>query len=373
MKEYKVGIIGVGFVGIAHIEALRRLGNVKVVAICGRHNIKEKAENLTIKHAFTDYKDMIDKMDLDFIHICTPNNTHFEMAKYALENDINVVLEKPMTITSEEAKILTDLANEKKLINVINFQNRLYPTSIQMKHMISEGEIGDVISIHGQYLQDWLLYDTDYSWRLNSKESGNTRAVADLGSHWMDLIEFLTNLKITEVFAEFKTHYPKRKKPMGPTESFTVSHTGDYQTYDVDTEDIAMMLFRFSNNAVGSVTISQMAAGNKNNLQVNILGTKSSIQWTLEDLENIRLGNRDSANQTIAKDYLLTNLAKDFIDYPAGHMEGYPDSIKHVFKEVYQSQSKNYQYHATFKDGLRQMILCEKIYESARSHKWISI
>lgn len=373
MKEYKVGIIGVGFVGIAHIEALRRLGNIQVIAICGRHNIKDKAKQLFIEHAYTDYKEMIDNLDLDFVHICTPNNTHFQMAKYALEKNINVVLEKPMTMTSEEAQELTDLANKKGLINVINFQNRLYPATIQMKHLIDEGKIGDIISIHGHYLQDWLLYDTDYSWRLNSKESGNTRAVADLGTHWMDLIEYLTNLKITEVFAEFKTHYGKRKKPIGPTESFSVSKTNDYEEYDIDTEDVAMILFRFNNNTVGSVTISQMAAGNKNNLLVNILGSKSSLKWSLNDLENINIGNRDSANESIPKDFFLTHQAIDSIDYPAGHMEGYPDSIKHVFKEVYQVKSSINQYHATFKDGLRQMILCEKIYESAKSHKWIKI
>ncbi|QWC00584.1 Gfo/Idh/MocA family oxidoreductase [Mycoplasmatota bacterium] len=373
MEKFKVGIIGIGFVGVAHIEALRRLGNVEVVAICGRHHIKDKANQLYVEHHYTDYKEMITEEKLDFVHICTPNNTHFEMAKYALENDINVVLEKPMTMTADEAQILTDLANKKRLVNVINFQNRLYPTSIQMKHLINQGQIGDIISIHGHYLQDWLLYDTDYSWRLNKKESGNTRAVADLGTHWMDLVEYLTNLKITEVFAEFKTHYKKRKKPMGPTESFSINKPNHYEEMNIDTEDVAMIFFRFSNHSIGNLTISQMAAGNKNNLEVNILGSKSSIHWSLQDLENIKIGHRDSPNQTIAKDYLLTPQAKNMIDYPAGHMEGYPDSIKQVFKEVYQNHDSISSYYATFEDGLRQMILCEKIFESANKHQWVKI
>ncbi|QLY39551.1 Gfo/Idh/MocA family oxidoreductase [Hujiaoplasma nucleasis] len=369
MKKFRTGIIGAGFIGVAHVEALRRLGSVDVVALVDRYNVEDKAKKLHIDQAYNDYKIMIDEVKPDFIHICTPNNTHFEIAKYALEHNINVVLEKPMTFSVEEAKILNQIAIDKNLINAVNFHNRLYPSNIQMKSMIKENSIGDIISITGGYLQDWLLYDTDYSWRLNAKESGLTRAVADIGSHWMDLVEYLTGLEITEVFAEFKTHYKNRKKPLSNVESFSNKKDDQYQEIPIDTEDLALIMFRFSNGAIGNANISQMAAGHKNNLNLLISGTKSSLQWSLTDLETIKVGQRDQANLVIPKDPNI--FAASSTEYPAGHTEGFPDAIKHVFKEVYhQPKEKHY---ATFKDGLRQMILCDKIYESSKKQQWIKI
>lgn len=371
MKKFRTGIVGAGFIGIAHVEALRRLGDVDVVAICDRFGVEKKAESLSIENAYTDYKKMIDDLDLDFVHICTPNNTHYDIAKYALENNTNVVLEKPMTFTVEEAEELTKLANDKKLVNAINFHNRLYPTNIHLKNLVKNSELGDIISVSGAYLQDWLLYDTDYSWRLNKKESGLTRAVADIGSHWMDLVEYLSGLKITEVFAEFKTHYLKRKKPLGHIEAFSKDKSDQYEEIEIDTEDVAMLMFRFNNGAIGSASISQMMAGHKNNLSVQLSGTKASASWSLSDLENIHLGLRDEANKVIPKDASITADAASAIDYPSGHTEGFADAIKQVFKEVYhQPETKHY---AHFEDGLRQMILCDKIYQSATEGKWISV
>lgn len=371
MKKFKTGIIGAGFIGVAHVEALRRLGNVEVVALCDQFSVKNKADQLYIDHAYSDYKKMIDELSLDFVHICTPNNTHYDIAKYALEKGVNVVLEKPMTFTSQEAIELTRLANNRQLINAVNFHNRLYPASIHLKNLIKNSELGDIISINGVYFQDWLLFDTDYSWRLNSNESGLTRAVADIGSHWMDLIEYLTGLKITHVFAEFKTHFSKRKKPLGHVEAFSKTKQVDYEEIEIDTEDLALLMFRFDNGAIGSVAISQMMAGNKNNLSIQIAGSKASASWSLNDLENIHIGLRNQANKIIPKDISITADAISAIDYPSGHTEGFPDAIKQVFKEVY-NQPENSHY-ATFNDGLRQMILCDKVYQSAQESKWISI
>ena len=371
MKKFKTAVIGSGFIGVAHIEALRRLGNVEVIALCDMFNVERKAKENHIELAYTDYKKMIDENDLDFVHICTPNNTHFEIAKYALERNVNVVLEKPMTFTVEEAVELVKLAKEKNLINAVNFHNRLYPANIFIKDYIRENNIGDVFSINGNYLQDWLLFDTDYSWRLNTKESGSTRAVADIGSHWMDLVEYLTGLKIVEVFAEFKTVYPQRKKAIGEIKTFSVNEVTEYELKTIDTEDIAMVMYRFENGAIGNVTISQMAAGKKNNLEVFISGTKASVSWGLDDLENVHIGYRDKPSLIMTKDYGLMTVAKNAIDFPAGHTEGFPDAIKQVFKQVYsQPQDKHY---AQFEDGLRQMILCEKISESAKKSQWIKI
>ncbi len=376
MKKFKAAVIGVGFIGVAHIEALRRLGNVEVVAISDQVALKEKAEKYAIPNYYEDYKQMIDELDLDFIHICTPNNTHYPIAKYAIERNINVVLEKPMTVSVAEAKALVELAETKGVVAAINFHNRLYPACTYIKKEIEKGSYGDIFSMQGMYVQDWLFYQTDYSWRLLSKTSGKTRAVADIGSHWLDLVEYMTGHQITEVLAEFKTAYETRKKATKPLETFAKA-TAD-MTYDdiaIDTEDIAVVTFRTNKGALGNVYISQMVAGKKNSINVLLSGTKHSVTWHLEDLEHVLVGHRDEGNVIIPKDAQMMSEVKDQIDYPSGHIEGFPDAFKQAFKQIYHA-AEDHTYTplvAQFKDGLRMMILDEKIYESAKSRKWVKI
>ncbi|QWB95173.1 Gfo/Idh/MocA family oxidoreductase [Mycoplasmatota bacterium] len=376
MKKFKTAIVGVGFIGVAHIEALRRLGNIEVVAICDQFDIEKKAKQLNVSHYYTDYKEMIEKEDLDFIHICTPNNTHYDIASYAMNKHINIVLEKPMTVTAEEAKKLLVLSKALNVTAAVNFHNRLYPATSHIKHMISNNQIGHVFSIQGVYIQDWLLYQTDYSWRLNSKTSGKTRAVADIGSHWLDLMEYMTGQKIVEVLAEFQTVYPTRKKATQPLKTFeTASSEMTYDEMPIDTEDVAVITFKTNEGSLGNVYVSQMAAGKKNRIQLLISGEKASIEWSLDDLSNISVGYRDQANKVITKDQLLMPEVQSLIDYPTGHMEGFPDAFKQNFKNIYYSSThpdalKRY---AGFEDGLRQMVLNDKIYESANDRKWVKI
>lgn len=371
MKKFKSAVIGAGFIGIAHVEALRRLGNVEVVAICNRHNAEEIAQKLSVEKAYTDYRKLIDEEELDFVHICTPNVSHYEITKYALEKNINVVLEKPLTYSVEEAVELTELAESKKLINAVNFHNRFYPACAYARKYIEKDNLGNIILINGVYLQDWLLHETDYSWRLVGDESGITRSVADIGTHWMDLVEYLTGLRIVEVFADFKTVYQQRKKPLGPVQSFAQISANNYQNIDIDTEDIASVLYRFDNGAVGSLTVSQMVAGIKNRIDVLVSGTKASLEWKLDDLSNLKIGYRDKPMEIITKDYLLMSEVKDLIDFPSGHMEGYPDAIKQVFKQVYSDSEEKF--YATFRDGLRQMVLNQAIYDSAKKNEWVKV
>jgi predicted dehydrogenase len=376
MKKFKTAIVGVGFIGVAHIEALRRLGNIDVVAICDQFGIEEKAIQLNVKHYYKDYKEMIEKEDLDFIHICTPNNTHYDIASYAMNKHINVVLEKPMTVTVEEAKKLLVLSKTLNVTAAVNFHNRLYPATSHIKHMIANNDIGNVFSIQGVYIQDWLLYQTDYSWRLNSKTSGKTRAVADIGSHWLDLMEYTTGQKIIEVLAEFQTVYPIRKKSTSALKTFeTASLEMTYDDMPIDTEDVAVITFKTDQGSLGNVYISQMAAGKKNRIQLLISGDKASIEWSLDDLSNISVGYRDQANRIITKDQLLMPDVKSLIDYPSGHMEGFPDAFKQNFKNIYHAAAYPNEINrfAGFEDGLRQMVLNDKIFESAKLRKWVKI
>lgn len=378
MKVFRTGIVGTGFVGRIHIETLRRLGNVDIVALTDKFNAQSSAQALNIPRCFTDYKEMIDTMHLDFVHICTPNNTHFEIAMYALDHGVNVICEKPMTTTIEQAKILTANAKESGLIAAVNFHNRFYPMTNHLKNVIKDGELGDIFSISGSYMQDWLLFKTDYSWRLNSTESGSTRVIADIGSHWMDLAEFVSGLKITEVCADFSIIHNTRKKPKKNVLAFSAErfNDADYDDIPINTEDNASVMFRFSNGAKGSAFFSQVIAGKSVAIDMVVGGYKKSAEWNSEACNKLTIGNRDSYNEVREKGFATVHHdTVPLVSYPFGHLEGFADAFKQCFKQVYASaENKNASYdYATFDDGLHEMILCNKIFESNEKQQWIKI
>ena len=379
MKKYRAGIAGVGFIGTTHIEALRRLGNVEVAAITDTVDAQSKADALFVPKGYTDYKSMIDGENLDSIHICTPNRTHYEMARYALEHGVNVVCEKPMTTTLNEAWDLHTLTKQKNLIGAVNFMSRFYPMACQMREMVRLGEVGEVFTVHGSYLQDWLLRDTDYNWRLEQEVSGESRAFADIGSHWIDLVEFVTGLRVVEVMADFAIFHKTRKKPLKPVGTYSglTMQPEDYQEIPITTEDYASVLFHFENGTRGVCTLSQMCAGRKNQMVVTISGSKCTLQWDTEDSNNLWIGRRERDNGLLAKDpSILSNAAKRITAYPGGHVEGFPDTFKQMFRQFYAAISKNTRDKfdfATFRDGVREMQLNEKIIQSAKERRWIAV
>ncbi|MEG6572706.1 Gfo/Idh/MocA family oxidoreductase [[Clostridium] cellulosi] len=378
MKVFRTGIVGTGFVGQIHVETVRRLGNVEVVALTDKFSAEESAKKLNIPKYFTDYKEMIDTMNLDVVHICTPNNTHFEIAMYALEHGVNVICEKPMTTTIEQAEALVKKAKETGLVAAINFHNRFYPMTHHLKNIIADGELGDIFSISGSYMQDWLLFETDYSWRLNTSESGATRVIADIGSHWMDLAEYVTGLKITEVCADFSTIHKTRKKPKKNVLAFSTEkfNPDDYEDIPINTEDNASVMFRFSNGAKGSAFFSQVIAGKSVAIDLVVGGYKKSAEWNSEKCNCLLVGNRDSYNQVFEKGFATVHPDTiPIVGYPFGHLEGFADAFKQCFTQVYNSienpnAKKDY---ATFEDGLHEMILCDRIFESNQKQQWVKI
>lgn len=377
MRRYRAGVVGAGFIGNIHVETLRRLGNVDVVALCDANGADAKAEKLGIEKSYSDYKKMIDECNLDAVHICTPNFTHYEIAKYAIEHGVNFICEKPFTTTVEQAEELIRLADEKGVIGAVNFHNRLYPIPNEMHQLVKKGETGDVFSVSGEYVQDWLLYQTDYSWRLDKSQVGKTRAIADIGSHWMDLAEFVTCSKIKRVNAEFKIVYPVRKKPVGEIETFAKAGSNQqYREMPIDTEDEAALLFEFENGAIGTALISMVYAGKKNTTKLNLAGSKKALEWSSEDLNNLWIGYRDKPNEILTKDAsLLEPTSAKLASYPSGHIEGFADAFKNVFKQFYSSLSDPYGDYefARLEDGLREMKLCDAVFESAQTGKWVEV
>jgi predicted dehydrogenase len=380
MKTIKVGVAGLGFIGPAHIEALRRIPGIEVVAISetSEELAKSKAEQFGIPKYFGNFNDLLNE-DIDCVHICTPNFLHYEMAKAALIAGKHVICEKPLATTIAEGQELLKLAQEKSLVHAVHFNIRYYPLVRQMKVMREKGELGEVYSIIGSYLQDWLFYATDYNWRLEPELSGKSKAIADIGSHLMDLLEYISGLKITEVMADFKTIHPVRKKPLKPVETFTgkMLLPEDYAEVPISTEDYATVMLRFDNGNKGVITVSQVAAGRKNRLSLEISGSKQTFAWNSESPNEMWIGKRDAANQVLMRDpSLFEKESAALISFPGGHNEGFPDTSKQMFKEVYENIRKGTMEGAkfpTFEDGLRELILCERILESNEKQGWVKV
>ena len=378
-RKMRAGIIGIGFIGAVHVEQLRRLGNVEVVALTDTVDAQSKADALHVPKGYADYREMIDAENLDCVHICTPNSTHFEVACYAMDKGVHVLCEKPLAVSQEEAEKLLAYAKEKKLIHAMNFNCRFYPMAYQMREMVKNGEMGDIFTIHGGYLQDWLFYDTDYNWRLEPALSGKSRAFADIGSHWIDVVEFITGLRVTEVMADFETFHKTRKKPKKVIETYSgmLLRPEDYEEVPIETEDYATVLFHFENGAHACCNITQVFAGRKNQMLVSIAGSKAAVHWDSEISNEIWVGHRDRDNGQMVKDpSILAPKARGVVSYPGGHVEGFPDTFKQNFKQIYRAielgDASELDF-ASFADGLREVTLCEKILQSAKERRWVTV
>ena len=381
MSKIKVGVVGTGFIGPAHIEALRRLPNVEVAALCEvtQELAESKAASLGIPRAYT-FEELLKQDDIKCIHICTPNFLHYSQSKAALEAGKHVVCEKPLAKDLHEAEELVQIAEKTGLVNAVHFNLRYYPLVRQMKAMRESGELGEVFSVLGSYLQDWLFFETDYNWRLEPDKSGDSRAIADIGSHLMDIIEYVTGLKTVEIMADFNTVHPTRKKPLKPVETYSGVELGpdDYADVPINTEDHATVLLRFSNGNKGSITVSQVSAGRKNQLKLEVSGSKKTFAFNSERPNELWLGHREKANEVLMKDPSLVDPAvSSVVSFPGGHNEGFPDTSKQLFKEVYAAieagkMPENATF-PTFADGYRELLICERILESHRAQKWITV
>lgn len=381
MAKIKVGVVGTGFIGPAHIEALRRLPNVEVTALC-EVNIElavSKAAQLGIERPCT-FEQLLAMEDIVCVHVCTPNFLHHSQSKAALLAGKHVVCEKPLAKDLHEAEELVALAKETGLVNAVHFNLRYYPLVRQMKTMREQGDLGEVYSILGSYLQDWLFYETDYNWRLEPDKSGDSRAIADIGSHLMDVLEYITGLKTVEVMADFNTIHKTRKKPLKPVETYSgkMLQPEDYADVPINTEDHANVLLRFDNGNRGAVTVSQVSAGRKNQLKLEISGSKQTFAWNSEAPNELWIGNRDRSNELLMRDPSLAYpAARDLMSFPGGHNEGFPDTSKQLFKEVYAAVAAGKQPEnptfPTFADGYRELLICERILESSRKQGWVTV
>jgi predicted dehydrogenase len=380
MKPIKTAIFGTGFMGRVHRDALRRLESVAVVAIAGRNleAAQKLGEGFGIATITNDYREILRDPTIDAVHILTPNALHFSMAKDALEAGKHVACEKPVTTSVEEARELVDLAAKKGLRNCVCHNLRYYPMVQQLRRMREAGDLGEILSLQGGYSQDWLLYDTDWNWRIDRQAGGASRCMADIGSHFFDMAEHVTGLRVTSLVADLKTFHAKRKEPRHSVESFANKLMGpeDYIERAVETEDFGTVLFHMGERACGSMVASQVSAGRKNRLSIEVYGSKAGAAWDQERPNELWIGHRDTGNEIILKDpALLKPEARGYADLPGGHTEGYDDSHKQMLRRFYASIAEPgiAPEYPQFSDGLRQLRILEAELESHRTRSWIDV
>lgn len=385
MQPINVAVIGSGFMGAAHVDGLRRVPGVNVEAISSidRPRAEELCRNFAIPHLFDDWQEILEHPEITAVHNCTPNNLHYEVNRALIEAGKHVLSEKPLTLTSAESADLVRLAREKGVLTAINFNYRGYPIIQHAHGMVARGELGDLHLVQGHYLQDWLLHDTDYNWRLESGISGASRAIADIGSHWCDLIQFITGRKIERVFAHLYTVHPTRKKPRQEVETYKGKEVGAPDEFDevpIDTEDGGFVLIEFSGGLRGSLTVSQVSAGRKNRQWFEVDGSRRAISWNQEEPNSLWIGHRDQPNEILIKDpSLLDANARTYAHYPGGHPEGYPDGPRNLFLNFYKAiragagNAPSPLGFPTFEDGHWEVKIVEAVLRSHREQAWVGV
>lgn len=379
MPKIRTAIIGTGFMGKVHSENVRRIPNVEIAAVAGADDARARAfaDAIGVETATGDYRRVLEDKSIQAVHVLTPNALHYPVSMAALDAGKAVLCEKPLTLDVSEARQMVDKAAALNLPNCVQHNLRYYPVVQHIRQMIAAGDLGEILVVQGTYSQDWLLYDTDYNWRVEREANGALRAVGDIGSHWMDMIQHLTGLKITALCADLATFHATRKRPRFSVETFTgkTLRPEDYESIAIDTEDFGAVLLRLGDRARGSYTVSQVSAGNKNRFEFEIYGTQSGVRWNQERPDELWIGHRNSPNQVIVKDpSLLKGAAQGFADLPGGHSEGYDDAHKQVFKRFYAKvadPSAPVDY-PTFADGLWGMHLLGKVAESAATRGWVN-
>jgi predicted dehydrogenase len=374
-------VVGTGFIGPVHVEALRRLGR-PVVGILGSTPEKGRAAAaaLAIPRSYDHYEALLADSAVSVVHLASPNRLHFEQCRQALAAGKHVVCEKPLAMTAAETAELVRLAEQAPVVTAVNYNVRFYPLCLEARQRIAAGQLGAVYHVTGSYVQDWLLYETDFNWRVLPEEGGALRAVADIGTHWLDLVTFVTGLEVEQVCADLRTVLPTRQRPKGSVETFQGKLEGPRATEPVavGTEDYGSVLLRFRGGASGCLTVSQVTAGRKNCLRYEIAGARSALAWDSERPNELWLGYRDRPNELLLRDpALLSAEARRFANYPGGHNEGFPDTFKQLFRAVYDYiEAGDWQAprpFPTFADGHREVALSEAILRSHRERRWVAV
>jgi len=374
-----VGLIGAGYIGPIHLGALARLGGVRVKTVIDVNGelAKKAAAAYNVPNSGTDHREVINDPEIDVIHNCTPNKYHYQITKEALEGGKQVLSEKPLAMDLEEAEELVELAEKKRAVTGIDFCYRYYPVVQEMAVRVRRGDAGAIRMVSGSYFQDWLSRETDWTWRLLRSESGDSNITADLGSHWFDLIQFVTGLKVREVIGDLATLIPVRKRPTRQVLAFEKVEEVDSEEVEVELEDYSSILFRLSGDVPGSFTTSQVCAGRKSDTEFQIYGSECSYAWNHKEATVMWIGHRDKANEILIENPTLQDPSTAaYASLPAGHPLGYHDAVMNLFKDYYEAVGKGgkgRELRPTFQTGFEEMKILEAILASCKKRGWVEV
>ena len=379
--ELSAAVVGTGFIGPVHVEGLRRAG-VRVAGIVGSSLEKGRvaAHRLGLARAYGSLDEVLADDSVDVVHLATPNRYHFDQAAAALRAGKHVLCEKPLAMNSRESAEMVRIAAISGRAAGVAYNIRFYPLCHEAAARVRNGFIGDVLHVTGSYVQDWLLFPTDFNWRVLAEEGGELRSAADVGSHWLDLMQFITGCRVVAMCADLRTVHPTRQRPQGGAETFSdkASTSAQNQTVEITTDDSACVMLRFDNGANGCLWTSQTTAGRKNCLRFEVAGSRQSLAWDSEQSDHLWIGHRDRPNELLIRDpALMSSSAQEICGYPGGHGEGYPDTFKHLFRNFYRyiaaGDFSTPSHFPTFDDGHRDMLLCEAVLQSHREQRWITL
>jgi predicted dehydrogenase len=373
--DLKAGVVGTGFIGVVHVEALRRIG-VEVTGVVG--STPDRARAKTRDHVYESYDALLADERVDVVHLTTPNHLHAQQVKQALAAGKHVVCEKPLALSSEESAELLELARDSGVVHCTNFNIRFYPQVRQARALVAGGAVGNVWNVHGGYLQDWLLLPTDWNWRLEPDKGGALRAVADIGSHWLDLVQFVIGKRVALVLADLATTIPVRRKPTHEIETFASADDVEREDAPMATEDLAHILLRFEDDTRGSLVVSQVSAGRKNSLRFGVDGSSGSLAWDSERNEELWLGHRGKPNELLLRDpSLFQPEASGRTTLPAGHAEGFGETFKELYRAVYTAVAAGGPPHEpdypTFAAGHWENVLGDAVALSNRERRWVEV
>ena len=378
MSQITAAVIGTGFIGTVHVQALRRLG-VRVAGVLGSSPARAaaRAAEIGVDKAYGSIEELLSDRSVEVVHVTSPNQLHYPQVKAIIAAGKHVICEKPLAMTSAQSAEMAELAGASGRICAVCYNIRFYPLNQHAHAMVGAGDLGDIRFVTGHYHQDWLAKATDWNWRLQSEIGGALRSVGDIGTHWVDLTSFITGMKASAVFADLMTFLPERQRPAGPVETFS-SAEGATRAVSIDTDDASAIIIRYGNGARGVLTTSQINIGRKNSLHWDIAGSTASAAWDSETPDHLFVGHRDAPNQTLMRDFTLMNEAGTrAASLPPGHVEGFADSFFAFFRAVYSdiaAGSRNADSTwATFDDGHYEMRFCDAVVKSAQLGRWVDL
>jgi len=375
MRKLKLGIVGFGFIGPHHLDAIRRTGLAEVVAIAALP--KEAAQEAARKHgipkAYGDWQELMEDPEIEVIDVAAPTFLHAPIAIAAAKKGKHIIVDKPMALNSEEAEAMVAAVKEAGVINAVTFSIRYNIMVQQARAMVGKGEIGDVRFITGCYQQEWLLRDTDYNWRVEPKIAGDLAMVADAGAHWYDMVQHVTGLKIVRVLADLPRFIPKRQRP---------TKDGGTEWFDVEIPDVGMVMFEFENGARGLFSTGAIHAGHKNDLTFELNGSEASLRWQQENPNELWIGRRDEPNQVLMKDPgLLDPSIAPYAKLPGGHNEAWADAFRNLMSNILGAivngsdpKSVDPTLYSDFETGLNVVRIVDAISESAAAGgRWTDV